>query len=177
MLSLRLLSAVDWNAFFEQTSHVEAILRDDPSGVYPRQDFATSDRYRRVVEKIARGSDADEIEVARRAVELARPAIDRGSSEPRDHVGYYLIDRGQTRARRPPSAIGPAGASGCSTAVLGIPGWSTSARSRLVLAALIGAGRLRALGRRRGSWWILALAAVLAAAALASWRSGWSTSS
>ena len=38
------LSAVDWNAFFEQTSHVEAVLREDPAGIYPRQDFATSDR-------------------------------------------------------------------------------------------------------------------------------------
>ena len=52
--SLRLLSAVDWNAFFEQTSHVEAILREDPAGIYQRQDFATSDRYRRAVEMIAR---------------------------------------------------------------------------------------------------------------------------
>ena len=34
VLSLRLLSAVDWNAFFEQTSHVEAVLREDPSGIY-----------------------------------------------------------------------------------------------------------------------------------------------
>ena len=71
VLSLRLLSAVDWNAFFEQSSRVEAILREDPSGVYPQQDFATSDRYRRTIEMISRGSDADEIEVARRAIELA----------------------------------------------------------------------------------------------------------
>ena len=76
---------------------MEAILREDPSGIYPRQDFATSDRYRRSVEMIARGSNADEIEVARRAVELA-VARPRARGEPRDHVGYYLVDRGQTRA-------------------------------------------------------------------------------
>ena len=58
VLSLRLLSAIDWNAFFEQTSQVEAILREDPSGIYPQQDFATSDRYRRAVEMIARGSNS-----------------------------------------------------------------------------------------------------------------------
>ena len=97
VLSLRSLSAVDWNAFFEQTSHVEAILREDPAGIYPRQDFATSDRYRRAVEMIARGSHADEIEVARRAVEMARR--DHGSSEPLDHVGFYLIDRGQNELK------------------------------------------------------------------------------
>ena len=76
---------------------MEAILREDPSGIYPRQDFATSDRYRRAVEMIARGSKADEIEVARRAVEMARR--DHGSSEPRDHVGFYLIDRGQSELK------------------------------------------------------------------------------
>ena len=46
---------------------------------------------------IARGSNADEIEVARRAVEMARGG--RGSSEPLDHVGFYLIDQGQTKLK------------------------------------------------------------------------------
>ncbi len=80
VLSLRLLSAIDWNAFFEQSSHVEAILRQDPAAIYPHQDFATSDRYRRMVETIARGSGADEIAVARRAIELARPGPDPAST-------------------------------------------------------------------------------------------------
>ncbi len=83
VLSLRLLSAMDWNAFFEQASRVEAILRDDPSGAYPHQEFATSDRYRRMVEMIARGSGADEIEVARHALELAR----QGSAPIADGAG------------------------------------------------------------------------------------------
>ncbi len=53
--SLRLLSALDWNIFFERNSLVEAILRDDPGRVYARQEFATRDHYRRVVEKIGAG--------------------------------------------------------------------------------------------------------------------------
>ena len=88
VLSLRLLSAIDWNSFFEQSSRVEAILREDPSGIYRQQDFATSDRYRRMVETIARGSHADEIDVARCAIELARPRSRRRATPPRDHVGY-----------------------------------------------------------------------------------------
>ena len=52
--SLRLLSALDWAAFFERTSLVEAVLRNDPAGVYARQDFATRDRYRRELERLAR---------------------------------------------------------------------------------------------------------------------------
>ena len=101
--------------FSSKRARSRPILREDPSGIYPRQDFATSDRYRRAVEMIARGSKADEIEVARRAVELARR--DHGSSEPLDHVGFYLIDRGQTRAEgrlristrlaRAPAGLGP----------------------------------------------------------------------
>ena len=81
VLELRLLSAVDWNSFFERTSLVEKILREDPAGIYPKQDFRTNDRYRKVVEKIARGSQADELTVARRAVELARDDSSPGSSE------------------------------------------------------------------------------------------------
>jgi len=92
VVGLRLLAAVDWNAFFERHSRVQAILMEDPAGAYAQQDFATCDRYRKVVERVARGAKADELEVARRAVELARaadPADDR-----RRHVGYYLVDDG-----------------------------------------------------------------------------------
>ncbi|MDR3621262.1 MAG: glucoamylase family protein [Paludisphaera borealis] len=92
VISLRLLSAVDWNAYFEEHSLVQAILRDDPSGVYPHQDFPTSDRCRKAVERIARASDADELAVARRAVAMAAEA---GEHNPRrGNVAYYLVDKG-----------------------------------------------------------------------------------
>ena len=91
--SLRLLSALDWNVFFERHSQVEAVLREDPAQVYAHQEFATRDRYRRAVEKIARGSDVDELDVARHAIELAQAGVEAGGS--RAHVGYYLIDAGR----------------------------------------------------------------------------------
>ena len=93
MISLRVLSAIDWNEFFEQHSQVERTLRDDPAGVYAQQDFATRDRYRRIVEEIARGADVDEQAVVRRVLELARAG--RGDGPARGHVGYYLVDRGR----------------------------------------------------------------------------------
>ena len=93
LISLRLLSAIDWNAFFEQHSAVEVVLRDEPSGIYARQDFATRDRYRRVVEKVARRSNVTEEEVARRVVALATRGM--ADSPATGHVGYYLIDRGR----------------------------------------------------------------------------------
>lgn len=91
--SLRLLAALDWNTFFEANSLVEKLLRSEPTGVYARQDFSTRDRYRRVIEHVARRSGAGEQDVARRAIELAGAASREGLA--RGHVGYYLIDRGQ----------------------------------------------------------------------------------
>ncbi len=88
--SLRLLSALDWNAFFERSSRVEATLRDDPSGVYTRQDFLTRDRTRQAVERIAKGSGVEEVEVARRAVERARAGLARGAA--RGTVACCLLD-------------------------------------------------------------------------------------
>jgi cyclic beta-1,2-glucan synthetase len=69
--SLRLLSALDWTVFFERTSLVEAVLRDDPAGIYARQEFVTKDRYRRIVEHLARGSRTGELDVARKTLMLA----------------------------------------------------------------------------------------------------------
>ena len=54
--SLRFLGAMDWREFVETMSVVEQTLREDPGGVYGRMDFATRDRYRHVVEKIAKSS-------------------------------------------------------------------------------------------------------------------------
>ncbi len=101
--SLRLLSALDWPAFFERTSLVEAVLREDPAGVYAGQDFATRDRYRQAVEKLSRGSPTDEVEVARTTVALADrrfPSNGDGVGTARNHVGYYLIGEGRAELER-----------------------------------------------------------------------------
>ena len=100
VISLRFVSAIDWNAFFDRNSTVEAILREDPDGVYARQEFATRDRYRRTIEQIARRSDADERAVARRAVELAREADSASPPSPRGHLGYYLIGPGAAALKK-----------------------------------------------------------------------------
>ncbi len=93
--SLRLLGAIDWQEFVEMRSFVEQILREDPSGVYPKMDFATRDRYRHVVEKIAKNSMNTEEEVASRAIRLAHDGAENGGDDDRSaHVGFYLIDKG-----------------------------------------------------------------------------------
>ncbi|MCX5772069.1 MAG: cyclic beta 1-2 glucan synthetase [Candidatus Hydrogenedentes bacterium] len=101
--SLRLLSLTDWREFVEGQSIVEQTLRGEPSGMYPNMDFATRDLYRHAVEEVAKRGRRSENEVARKAIGLAKAAVD-----PRDiravdpgrsrkaHVGYYLIDKGRT---------------------------------------------------------------------------------
>ena len=69
-LSLRLLSATDWKDFFEQTSRVEQILRDDPAEIYAGMDFDTRNSYRSVIEELARHSSFSEEEVALAAIEF-----------------------------------------------------------------------------------------------------------
>src|SRR3989304_1041522 len=93
--SLRFLGAMDWRAFVEKMSDVDRVLREDTGGVYGRMDFPTRDRYRHVVEKIARSSRLSESEVAHKAIQLARESAARNGSDDRSaHVGFYLIDKG-----------------------------------------------------------------------------------
>jgi cyclic beta-1,2-glucan synthetase len=91
--SLRQLSLLDWRSIFEETSRVEHLLRQDPSGIYPQMDFETRDRYRHALEEIARGSKTAESTVAERVLDLAGknpPTEDRTH-----HVGYFLLAEGR----------------------------------------------------------------------------------
>jgi cyclic beta-1,2-glucan synthetase len=93
--SLRFLTGMDWREFVETMSVVEQTLGEDPGDVYAKMDFATRDRYRHVVEKIARRSPRSESEVAREAITLAQACAARNGGEDREaHVGFYLIDAG-----------------------------------------------------------------------------------
>ncbi|MDT4898251.1 MAG: cyclic beta,2-glucan synthetase [Acidobacteriota bacterium] len=93
--SMRLLSTLDWRDFFEEVSLVDPILGEDPAGAYARMEFASRDRYRHVIERISKRTRADELKVARRAVELAARSQQTESQDERHaHVGYYLIDDG-----------------------------------------------------------------------------------
>ncbi|OJY15500.1 MAG: cyclic beta 1-2 glucan synthetase [Nitrosospira sp. 56-18] len=92
--SLRMLGAIDWRDFVESTSIVERVLREDPAGAYSRMDFGTRDRYRHVVERLARTSPVSEVEIARNAVRLATEAGRKTEGGVSAHVGFYLIDEG-----------------------------------------------------------------------------------
>ncbi|MBI5576444.1 MAG: cyclic beta 1-2 glucan synthetase [Deltaproteobacteria bacterium] len=99
--SLRFLGAMDWRDFVERMSVVEQVLREDPGGVYGRMDIATRDRYRHVVEKIAKISRLSEGEVARKAIRLSgEDAAGKGRDDRAAHVGFYLVDKGLPQLER-----------------------------------------------------------------------------
>jgi hypothetical protein len=93
--TLRFLGAMDWQEFVETLSYVEQTLRQDKSGTYAKMDFATRDRYRHVVETIAKLSPFTEYEIASKVTQLANQhSGDDPESKRKEHVGYYLIDKG-----------------------------------------------------------------------------------
>ena len=94
--SMRWLSTLDWREFFESVSLLESLLGQDPAGAYARMEFATRDRYRHAIERISKRTRGEELEIARKAVDLARNAGNETETQ-RDratHVGYFLIDDG-----------------------------------------------------------------------------------
>jgi cyclic beta-1,2-glucan synthetase len=107
--SMRLLSTLDWRDFFESVSLIEPLLGADPAGAYSKMEFATRDRYRHVIERISKRTRANELEVARVAIELSEEAKaedkiqnsetsgksgDYLSGRRELHVGYYLVEAG-----------------------------------------------------------------------------------
>jgi len=109
--SLRLLGTTDWREFVETMSLVDRTLGRDPGAAYAAMDFASRDRYRHIIEQLARASALSETAVAGRVVELAQRSAARfGGDHRQAHVGYYLIDEGlpeleaAIRARLGPAA-------------------------------------------------------------------------
>ncbi|MBV9613204.1 MAG: hypothetical protein JO091_12070, partial [Acidobacteriaceae bacterium] len=95
--SLRLIGEIDWKEHLEQLSLVHRTLSGDPAGVYPRMEFESREAYRQQIERIAAHADIGEIELARRAVQMATDA-EIPASAPEAlrsrlrHAGYYLLD-------------------------------------------------------------------------------------
>ncbi|MFI5455936.1 MAG: GH36-type glycosyl hydrolase domain-containing protein [Isosphaerales bacterium] len=99
--SLRLLGTTDWREFVETMSLVDEVLREDPAGLYGAMDFATRDLYRHAIEEIAKNSPLSQVDVARKAVDLARDDLAlRHVDGQAEHVGFYLIGKGRPQLER-----------------------------------------------------------------------------
>ena len=104
IVNLSAVHAITWQDFFDETSLVEETLSTDPSGVYGRMDFATRDRYRKVVEEVGEWARMAEIEVAALAVEMSSAQTD---DPRRGHVGYWLIGDGRPELEARAGCIPP----------------------------------------------------------------------
>ncbi len=110
--SLKALSYINWQEWFEETNKVELVLRKDPSGVHAKSDFKTRDLCRHKIEKYARKTGKEEVDIAGAAVELAAgagtgtkagEAISRlrfDKIDKRTHTGYYLLSDGRAAFER-----------------------------------------------------------------------------
>ncbi len=96
--TMRLLSAVDWNAFFESVSVVQAALQEGTR--VAEMDFATRDRYRHAVEELAKTSEFSETEVARRATAHAREPREAEPPARFRDPGHFLISSGREAFER-----------------------------------------------------------------------------
>jgi cyclic beta-1,2-glucan synthetase len=91
IMSMSLMSALDWAEFFETVSLVDDVLQAGPN--YGAMDFATRDAYRHAVEELARGSGRSELEVAREAMlHTGRADV---HDDRRSDPGFYLIGNGR----------------------------------------------------------------------------------
>src|SRR5207244_102904 len=97
--SLIEINQLHWKEVLEPQIAFDQILRQDPSGTYPRMDFESRNLYREKLVLTAERSDSTEMEVAGQALELARQAQQNPSDDPRmalreSHVGFYLVGAG-----------------------------------------------------------------------------------
>jgi len=92
VMSMSLMSALDWTEFFESVSLVDEVLHAGPN--YAAMDFATRDGYRHAVEELARGSGRPELDVARAAMAQTHRA-DGTDDARRTDPGFYLIGNGR----------------------------------------------------------------------------------
>ncbi|MFM2485725.1 GH36-type glycosyl hydrolase domain-containing protein [Celerinatantimonas yamalensis] len=105
--SMRLISDIDWSELFEKVSLVDQEFCR--YSLFAKMDFPTRNLYRSAVEQLARGCDFSDIEIAQRAVQMAKeslnhdeqaeeakhPEMDRIEKERLSDPGYYLIDQGR----------------------------------------------------------------------------------
>ena len=151
--SMRLISEMDWQDFFEEVSPVDAQLRAGSN--FAALDFASRNLYRTAIETLARGATSTEAEVAGAALALPADGADEAMRDP----GHWLIGAGRAalehrigyappaglRARRLVARAGLTGylvaLGGASVVVLGLALWLSGAQGWAALAlAVVGLG-------------------------------------
>lgn len=97
IMSLRQMSAFEWDEAIEDLSALEKKLKEDPNHSYGKMDSDSRAQYRLEISRIAGRCDVAEMHVVKTILDLARKAGDSPSSS---HVGFYLFDKGRALLRR-----------------------------------------------------------------------------
>ena len=158
--SLENVMQASWADVLEQLVPFDGILRQDPAGAYTALDVETRNVYRERVARIANRSDRTELQVAEKALALARQAHEKKYPDPRiglreSHIGFYLLNEGyellcqrvgfhptfgerfRTRLRRHPDEFLLFGVSALTLAIIAGTLWLlTAATTSLVLVLL-----------------------------------------
>ncbi|MFN7102407.1 MAG: GH36-type glycosyl hydrolase domain-containing protein [Pseudorhizobium sp.] len=89
--SLKEIDDTEWSVWFEDVSHVDRIFREQSD--YSNLDFGSRNSYRNRIEQIARRAPGTEIEIARRAIELAARESEDDASRRESNIGAFLVGR------------------------------------------------------------------------------------
>ncbi|HBQ64636.1 MAG TPA: hypothetical protein DD727_06890, partial [Clostridiales bacterium] len=106
ILSLKTVSSMDWMEIFGRLSRSEALLNQDPAGIYTRMDAASKEVYREALREIASKLRVSEMHVAKAALDLASAegplkfgnSSSSASGNPvpvKQHMGWYLVSDGR----------------------------------------------------------------------------------
>ncbi len=109
--SLKYLSNLDWVNIYRSTSHLEKILKEDPSGTYLLMDMQSQDVYRNKVHDLSSKYNVPGLYVANHALKLAKVEFDKNESDSQQesleifhkrssHIGYYLFDEGKEKLKQ-----------------------------------------------------------------------------
>jgi len=102
--SMRLMSALDWTAFFESVSLVDEALRAGSD--FAAMDFASRDSYRHAIEALSRGSGRTELDIVGEALARSGEARGRppdaaaGGNDRRADPGFHLLGGGRQEFER-----------------------------------------------------------------------------
>jgi cellobiose phosphorylase len=97
--SLEEVSDIEIDRYFSKVSVLEAMLGEDPAGVYLKMDGPTRARYRRAAIRVAARHKVGEREVAKAALMLCATQAGNEAITNATHVGAYLLGDGKPYLR------------------------------------------------------------------------------
>jgi len=103
IVSLKRLSNLNWTDVFDEVSHLEKILLQDPLNTYRLMDNQSRYFYKNKVEELAKTYHVSELYIGKEALNLAHQALSLKTKESMDdnedqrrfHIGHYIVGDGR----------------------------------------------------------------------------------